>query len=108
MQAIQVQIVLTVENLCERLDIETGCSGLSSHLKRLMESDASPVENINIEEELYEGGDWDSEAEKWDPPPSYIIASFIIYTKDYIYHSYTSEDAHLFEVGTVFKVPRNP
>ena len=108
MPATQDQIVMTVDSLCERLDIETGCSGLSNHLRKLIEPDTSPVENIKIEEELYEGGDWDWDKDNWRTPPTYVITSFIIWTQDNIYHSYTSEGVYLFEVGTVFKVPRNP
>lgn len=108
MPATQDQIVMTVDSLCERLDTERGCSGLSKHLRKLIEPDTSPVENIKIEEERIEGGEWDYDEIDWITPPVYVIASFTIYTQDCIYHSGTPEDAYLFEVGTVFKVPRNP
>ena len=102
-----VEFKMPITDLCERLDNERGCSGLSNHLKKLIEPDTSPVESVKIEEERIEDGDWDYDESDWITPPVYVIESFIIYTRDYIYHSGTPEDAFLFEVGTVFKVPRN-
>ena len=108
----QEKIAMTVENLIERLESETGCSGLSNHLRELMSTDALLVEDIKIKEELIEGGAWDYEKDDWETPPVYFIESFIIYTEDYVYHSSGINgmpDAPLYEeVGTVFKVPRNP
>ena len=96
---------MTIHELIERLDMET--DSLDTHLKKLMKDDTSPVEAVDVDYELIEGGeeiysDDGSEGEVW------VIKSFVVWTQDFIYHTPPDEDAFLYESGTVFKVKRNP
>ena len=92
---------MKIHELIKRLEIETDCLG--AYLKKLMEGDTSPVEHIDVDYELLEGGDEITrEGEIW------CIKSFIVWTRDFIYHTPPDEDAFLYETGTAFKVQRNP
>lgn len=95
---------MTIEELIERLDIETDCLG--THLKRKMIDDPSHVEAIAVDYELLKGG-----SEEWEEnptPPTHVIKSFVVWTHDAIYHIPPDEDAFLYEIGCVFKVSRHP
>ena len=97
---------MIINELIERLDIETDFLG--RHLKRLMEGDTSPVEAIDADYELVEGGDefWWEDKDK--TPPTEVIQSFVVWTENYIYHTPPLDDAFLYETGNVLKVRRNP
>ena len=95
---------MTIDELIDRLDIETDTLG--TLLKSQMEGDTSPVEDIDVDYELLEGGD-EPYVEN-GTPPIYVIKSFVVWTENYIYHTPPLEDAFLYETGNVLKVRRNP
>ena len=103
---------MTVQELIARLDTET--DSLGSVLKKLMANDTSPVEDIHTAYELLEGG-----CEAWTiaecetctdicQAEAWVVSEFTVWTDDFIYLSRKDDDAFLFEVGAVLKVPRHP
>lgn len=106
---------ITIDELIERLDVETDCLGAS--LREAMKGDISPGEHIpgehiHVEDELIEGGDEEWQREWTDDntfkEDVFVVKSFIVWTRDFIYHSESDEHAYLYEDGRIYRVRQHP